>query len=472
MFFNRGTNMKQVIDVVKKYKIQIILICILLLFIPMIYISVQKFGQNYKVETIGKEKYFVLLSNNQTGVIDEKGNIIIEPQYYNVCIPNPTKAIFVCFYDYNEQSGDCKTKVINSQGTELFTQYNNLDVIELNGIETTTPFEKNLLKYQNRGKYGLINLEGDVVTEAIYDEITGLSCKEGELLVKENEKYGVINNRGAELIKAKYDYIAGDEYYASQPNYQVSGYIVGEKKTDGYRYGYLNGKRRMVLDTEYNEITRIGGIQEENTDKDIFLIARKNGRCGLIKNRKTIIDFKYQDINYSGVSNLFIVTRNTKSGVFTSTGKKVLDTKYDEITVHDAYIETVNNGEEAFFNLGGKPMPKDRIPETSDQEESDNSNAKKAVASMVPEEKDGKWGFVDKNSKVVVDYQYDEVTDINKYGFAGIKKDGKWGSIDEKGNIVQEPIYQLDELDDISFIGKYYKIVYDSKEIYYTDDAM
>lgn len=34
----------------------------------------------------------------------------------------------------------------------------------------------------------------------------------------------------------------------------------------------------------------------------------------------------------------------------------------------------------------------------------------------------GKWGFVDLKDNVIVDYQYDEITEINQYGFAGIKK--------------------------------------------------
>ena len=58
---------------------------------------------------------------------------------------------------------------------------------------------------------------------------------------------------------------------------------------------------------------------------------------------------------------------------------------------------------------------------------------------------------------------------MNKYGFAGIKKNGKWGSIDEKGKIIQNPTYKLDNLDEISFIGKYYKVTYDYKTTFYTD---
>ena len=48
---------------------------------------------------------------------------------------------------------------------------------------------------------------------------------------------------------------------------------------------------------------------------------------------------------------------------------------------------------------------------------------------------DGKYGYVDKNGKVVVDYIYDDAREQNQYGFAAVKKDGLWGSIDKNGKI-------------------------------------
>ena len=53
---------------------------------------------------------------------------------------------------------------------------------------------------------------------------------------------------------------------------------------------------------------------------------------------------------------------------------------------------------------------------------------------------------------------------------AGIKKDGKWGVIDENGQIVQEPIYELDEISP-SFIGKYYKVDEWYGNVYYTNEV-
>ena len=342
--------------------------CIVLIFILVIILIVATIVYNYlktryEVEEVLEEKYLISIQEEKVGVVDKEGNIIIEPQYLEVQIPNPSKAIFVCIYDYNEETEEYRTKVINEYGTELFAKYNGLEAIELVGVETSMPYEKSVLRYEQDGKYGLIDLKGNLVTKAIYDSIEGLQNKEGELLISKDGKYGVINNKGAELLKAKYDFISGDEYYTEEDKFALSGYVLGMKTSKGYRYGYMNYKRKMLLDIEYNDIVRLGGITGEDTDKDIILLAQKNGQYGLIKNKKVLIDFRYQAIYYSGVENLFIVTRNTKTGIYNSYGEKILAIKYDDVEIYETYIQTKLGDETAYYNLLGNRVDKSTIEE-------------------------------------------------------------------------------------------------------------
>ena len=79
-----------------------------------------------------------------------------------------------------------------------------------------------------------------------------------------------------------------------------------------------------------------------------------------------------------------------------------------------------------------------------------------------------KWGFIDENNNVIVQAQYDLVTELNMYGFAGIKKDGKWGIINQEGKIIVEPTYKID-WNDPEFIGKYCKLNFGYGFEYYTD---
>ena len=82
--------------------------------------------------------------------------------------------------------------------------------------------------------------------------------------------------------------------------------------------------------------------------------------------------------------------------------------------------------------------------------------------------KDGKYGFIDASWKVFIDYQYDDATEQNSSGYAGIKKDGLWGAIDLNGNVVVEPKYNLDNNSKIDFIGNWH-LCEDTNANYYLD---
>ena len=70
--------------------------------------------------------------------------------------------------------------------------------------------------------------------------------------------------------------------------------------------------------------------------------------------------------------------------------------------------------------------------------------------------KDGKYGFIDKDGNVVVDYIYDEAQEQNKYGFAAVKKDNLWGAIDREGKETVTPKYKMKNYLIIDFIGKWH----------------
>ncbi|MBQ8802271.1 MAG: WG repeat-containing protein [Tyzzerella sp.] len=52
-------------------------------------------------------------------------------------------------------------------------------------------------------------------------------------------------------------------------------------------------------------------------------------------------------------------------------------------------------------------------------------------------EKDGKWGYVNTEGKVVIEPQYEEAKSFS-YGLAAVCKDGKWGFINTSGEVVIE----------------------------------
>ena len=68
--------------------------------------------------------------------------------------------------------------------------------------------------------------------------------------------------------------------------------------------------------------------------------------------------------------------------------------------------------------------------------------------------KDGKWGFMDVNGKMVIEPQFEDARSFCN-GYAAIAKDGEWGFINAKGTIVIEP--QFAETKDFSNGNVYVK---------------
>ncbi|MCI8621744.1 MAG: hypothetical protein HFJ50_08800 [Clostridia bacterium] len=282
---------------VKKIIIAVVLILILGIGIFFAVKAITSSGKSYSVETIkdSEYKYFLVYSNEKYGVLNEKGEMIIENIYKEIIIPNPTKAVFICKKENNE------TEVLNDKKEKIFTEFKKVEAIQIEETNSHLPYEKSVLKYEESGKYGLIDFEGKIVAKPVYQDLTSVKYKEGEILAKKDSRYGVISSKGKVLIPFEYEEIIGDRYYNN--GYQKSGYIVKTETDDGYKYGYINYKWKKMLDMEYTGINRLTDIEGD----DIYLAVAKNGQYGLIKNKKQEIDFGYQSITYDKDSNTLIV---------------------------------------------------------------------------------------------------------------------------------------------------------------------
>lgn len=573
----------------KKVKIVITAITvIIILAIFILVITNNKGTNNYKLEKIGKYSYFKLYENEKYGVIDDKGNILINPTYSVINIPNPTKAVFICYYDYNEETEEYATKVLDDKNVEILTDFEQVLPLTCKITNSNIPFEKSVLKYKENGKYGLIDFEGKRITKAIYDEIESLEYREGCLKVKQNDKYGIININAREIIKPKYDDIKSDQYYSTNNQYMDAGFITEVKTEEGYRFGYISKNGKELVKPEYNDISRILEIESVN---DIYLLFGKNGRYGILKNSQTILSNEYEQIEYNKDNNVFIVQKNVKQGVFSAEGNQVLPIEYDNIvcegkkiiaskgesidtynnkgelqdskfdnttqTSNENYLITkiddkfgviskngqtlieseyenleyafstyfiatqngkvgvldINNGKIVEFEydiiqkIKGKNVLEAIISDTNtieiynytmekqasmqnavlytfdnyikllsenDMQYVDNNGNAISNKEIMKTNKlfaytqDGKWGFVDSNNTIVVETKYDLVTELNQYGFAGIKQNNKWGVIDAAGKIIVDPSYKID-WNEPDFIGKYCKTNFGYGYEYYTD---
>lgn len=109
-----------------KIKWIILGLLVILIIAVVAVIVINEMQLQYEVAEVKEYNYFVLTQEGKNGVIDKNGNVIIEPNYIAVQIPNPSKPIFVCFNDYNQESQTYETTVYNEKGEQILTNYQNV----------------------------------------------------------------------------------------------------------------------------------------------------------------------------------------------------------------------------------------------------------------------------------------------------------------------------------------------------------
>lgn len=447
---------------------------------------------------ITSKDYIVAFKDNKWGVIDSSGNTIIDPSYEEmITIPNSKSDVFLCIYNVNYQTGEYKTKALNSKNEEIFTQYEQIEAIANQNRNQNMWYEENAIRVKKDGKYGMINLAGKQLVPCEYDEITaieniknaikvkkdgkigvvdsegkvilptqyaevtnlGKDNKEGFIVKAENGKYGVVDYSNQAVLEAKYDAIenihGNDRYVIKQAGKQIlvkkdgtevlnSGYDEikeilknidnGIIYTKSGKYGIMKTTGEVTIPAEYEE------LKEAKTG---VFIAKQNGKYGIINLQKEIkIEANYLSISYNEKADLYIAEKadyenDIIDNNFTIRQSGILIDLDDE----KGYIELKQGEEYKYYNF---------------KFEEKNITEIKVNNTLFKSKKESKYGFVDKEGKVIVDYQYDDVTEQNQYGYAGIKKDGKWGAVDKNGNVVQEPTYNLDDYLKIEFIGRWH----------------
>lgn len=377
-------------------------------------------NKKHKLEKYVKPEYnyFVMFSDeDKVGVIDKKGKLLIEPKYLDVFIPNPSKDVFIC-YENSE-----KFKILNSSGKELFKEYD--DVTALQTSELNLDFEKKFLRFKKDDKYGLIDYDGNVIVSANYDELTSLKNKPGEILAKKKDKVGVLNSNGEIKIEIKYDSIIGDEYYNDETGYSKTGYIVGNKENSGFLYGYLNNYGEKVLNIKFESISR---VLKYNDDNNSYLIVMSNGKKGVYKNSKKIIEQKYQNINYADSSEIFIVKRNSNYGVYNLNGKEILPVKYKAYSLAGDYISVENDELKELYDVNGNKIS--NLNYKSIQSSGNNG-------SYIAIDDNGFYSIITGDETISDNYVYLSYAFDNYFIFKN--QDGYYGLIDIYNGIKIEP---------------------------------
>ena len=217
-----------------------------IVFIMFIFIIKGILTKDKEQVKITSKDYVVIFQNNKWGVMDSNGNQVIDPSYQEmITIPNKKEDVFLCIYDVNYQTGEYKTKALNSKNEEILTQYEQVEAISNQDANQNVWYEDKAIKVKKDGKYGIINLEGKELTPCQYDNISAIEEMKNALKVAKDGKEGILNNEGKEILPMQYTEIT------SLGKDNKEGFIV---KGENGKYGIVNYSNEPVIEAKYDEI--------------------------------------------------------------------------------------------------------------------------------------------------------------------------------------------------------------------------
>ena len=242
---NRGRRYDETPKLNKKKVIATVIAIIVFLMIIVSLKGLLTSGEQ-KEEKLSFTEYKTSYENGKWGVIDTSGKKVINTEYDEmIIIPDETKDIFICTYDIDYNNETYKTKVLDKNGKNLFESYNNIEPLE-NTDGLSIWYEKNVLRHQKEGKYGLINFEGKEVLKPEYDKIYSLEGTENCLIIEKNGKKGLFNTAMEEItIEPEYTDI---ECFLN--NYE-KGFIV---KNESNKFGVISADKSKVFECKILQI--------------------------------------------------------------------------------------------------------------------------------------------------------------------------------------------------------------------------
>ena len=192
--------------------------------------------------------------------------------------------------------------------------------------------------------------------------------------------------------------------------------VVSRNEADPYtmtnRVGYVDQQGKLVIPFEYDGIMAgEGGEGITFNDFSEGLVAVvKNEKYGFIDTKgEVVVPFQYQEANNFS-EGLAVVRVNERYGAIDKSGKVVIPVKYGSL---------------GDFNEGF------------------------AFAAYPSQDMDYKYGLIDKNNKEVIPFMYQQMGNFSE-GLVAVQKDGKWGYVNKENKPVIAINLDYEQVNDFS----------------------
>ena len=312
---------------------------------------------------------------------------------------------------------------------------NNLqtDVMSVAAQETETPVR--LFRILKNGKFGFIDVKGNVVIEPKFDDVQDFS--EGLALVSLNRQKVFIDRTGKVIITPKdFEPINGFTDGLARGN------VINRER---YTKGYIDKSGKLVIDNP-----QVWGACELSEG----LACVTSGKWGFIDTSgKFVIKPQFDEVSYfrEGLASVTVWDKSKasrhKQGYIDKTGNVIIKPQFDVAQPFSEGLAAVgmkvgDDYQFGFIDKTGAMLIKPQFEWTYSFSEG-----------LAGVQVSKKWGFTDKNGNITIKPHFDKVESFSE-GLAAVAVKGKWGYIDKTGKFVIEP--QFNEVhsfsDGIAFV--------------------
>lgn len=328
-------------------------------------------------------------SGGKWGFIQQNATVLLEPQFDEVSDLINERAIVKVKGLYG---------LIRKDGSYVLKpEYQNLTFLE----EASNEFVRMDIK---RERFGIVDKEGKLKAVPMFDKI--FPFKNGLARVMVNGKYGFIDSTNSFVVEPKYE--NANDYSEGLAAVQVNK-----------KWGYLNTKGVEVILPTYQAVGNF---------KSGLSPVLKDGKIGYIQpNEKLVVAAIYAK-GTEFVKNTAVVTSDKgKQGIIDTTGKVILDLKYDEVKIMNsnrfAKVKT-GNAYKIYDTKYQKFINKKSFDDVGD------FSSGMAVVKI-----GNYYNYIDSTGKMVITKKYAAAAPFSN-GLARVKYENKFGFINTKGDVV------------------------------------
>mgnify|MGYP000049725803 FL=1 len=422
--------------------------------------------QFIEIERANDKTYLVVKANKFYGLIDENGVEIIPCEYKDVAFweedfvgVNPSRCV-VFDKKYKKVATVEDLSITFNKEQRILYSYNEKEVtfysnrgkkfLKIKNYTEIKPIGSDFVIVEKEDAVTVVTSQGDIVEKS--EKIDEVISDKGWLFLKVKGKWSLLNNQGQHILESTYDEIkiVNDQLIGGKigRNYALFDYS-GNKLTgfeftriDKYRSTakYIKAYRGSDQDVLFADGTPTGiknvfQVTEKTLNEDQVIFKELD--WGVINFEGDTIISPVYDRVISTISGNYRVKDRNMYGLLSHKGDVLLETKYDELLEKDEYYLGIIDEEGFIFDLSGKLIsslqygwgPQIKVPFN--------------LFAVTDSEK---LGVVNSEGKVLVPIEYDKIDSLS--GLIIVSQDSNKYAYRLSGEkVLKEPYFNFERTD-------------------------